>query len=324
MTNVIDVELMEAERAPVVVEAVVVDIRERHDYAEIAEGLKAGIQAYRLAAEAAGQPDSLSGSRRRSIETMQRMATESIIKVMEPVIEPLVWKRVNSNSSNDLADELRGAAHLGLAQSVVRANLDKPAMTIFNWARRRIIGSIQDAGRDADHLLSRSARAATKEYFQASEKLETKLQRKPTIDEIKTELEWDETQLAFYSSAIQPHTGGAISLDDMTPDTGNGFESWLSDDYSTYHVAGWIERKARGIDMRVWLSHAFELPGLRISDRDKQIFIMHEVDEMTMQDIANLFNLTEGRISQIRSEILLKLGNHFDEHKGDWETAKLY
>jgi RNA polymerase sigma factor for flagellar operon FliA len=92
-----------------------------------------------------------------------------------------------------------------------------------------------------------------------------------------------------------------ISLDDVDSSANSDKEKLLS------HFVSGEDQDAlmltRASEIRAALAKAIDT----LSDREKMVISLYYVDELTLKEIGQVMNLTESRISQIHSAVIMRL-----------------
>lgn len=164
------------------------------------------------------------------------------------------------------------------------------------YAVRRIRGAIVDELRSIDWV-PRSVRRKARRIEGAIAALEKHLQRTPTEDEIaaelqlsREELERDLGQISMTSIAA---LDGALSSED-----GISLKDTIADRRQAQPDEVLDEQAMRGL-----LKDALhDLP-----DREQQVIALYYFEGMTLAQIGEILGVTESRVSQIHSKVILSL-----------------
>lgn len=193
-------------------------------------------------------------------------------------------------------DELVSAGAVGLVQAVDSFD-QRRGLSFSTYAVPRIRGAILDALRQQDHV-SRTVRRNTRTLTRARDSLAASLQRSPSLAEIashmavptemirKWELDAESTTLA---SLDQPHhadmSGGSLG-DTVTDDRVRSLDELLT------HEQEVVQLKAAIATLR---------------EQERTVLALNFFEELKLQEIATVLNLSVCRISQIRTAALQKL-----------------
>jgi RNA polymerase sigma factor for flagellar operon FliA len=193
-------------------------------------------------------------------------------------------------------DDLMNAGVIGLIQSIDRYD---PARdnTLATFASFRIRGAVLSELRSRD-VLSRGNRRKVREMQQTWIELEKKLGRDVEGWEVARELKMTEEELGD----LQRMAGiSFVSLDDMDSPSNSEKEMLLS------HFVSGEDQDAlmltRASEIRTALSKAID----GLTDRERMVISLYYVDELTLKEIGEVMNLTESRISQIHSAVIMRL-----------------
>ncbi len=235
-----------------------------------------------------------------------------------------VWVRYKADANQADRDRLivfyspivkyvAGRVAAGLPQNVDQADLVSygmfgliDAITKFDpergfkfetYAISRIKGAVLDELRSIDWV-PRSVRAKAKSVERAMAKLEARLHRAPTDDEIAEELDLTPLQLTNLYNQIS--SLGMVALDE-TLSFSSGESMTLGDTLADRHdgPGGQYER----IELRQMLADAIN----RMGDREKIVLTLYYYESLTLAEIGNVLGVTESRVCQIHTKAVLHL-----------------
>jgi len=192
-------------------------------------------------------------------------------------------------------EDLLQAGILGLIEAVKRYD-PKRGIRFESFAHFRIKGAILDELRAHD-LLPRTLRKKVKVLEDAYLKLERKLGRLPSLEELASEL-------GLSSEALEEEFRQflflkVVSFDGLIEDfSGEKLEEMLLESSSKdpLELLGLSELRDR-------LAEAIE----ELPERHKLVLSLYYFEELTMKEIALVLGISEGRVSQIHSEAILAL-----------------
>ncbi len=187
----------------------------------------------------------------------------------------------------------------GLISAIERFDLARE-IKFETYAITRIRGAIIDELRTLDWV-PRSVRARARAIERANQKLEARLQRAPTDEEMAAELEigvdeFQESLMQISRSTIvaldelwstSDSSGDAISLLDTLPDRGAPDPSALVDQ------AELRDRIAAAIGA--------------LPEREKLVIALYYYENLTLREIGEVLGVTESRISQLHTKAVLRL-----------------
>jgi RNA polymerase sigma factor for flagellar operon FliA len=203
-------------------------------------------------------------------------------------------------------EDIASAAMVGLVDA---ANRFKPSMGVLfkTFAEKRMRGAVLDEVRRMDWF-SRTLRQKQSRVSGAIDALEKRLGRPPEEEEIATELEMnleDYRQLLGEVSYL-----GCVSLHETIEDTADGPTLMDSiEDRNSPCPVEMIENSqltqelARQID--------------RLTEKERLVVSLFYYEELSQKEIAEVLELSEGRVSQLHSQALLKLKTSIKRARGE-------
>ncbi len=193
-------------------------------------------------------------------------------------------------------DELKSAAMYGLIEAAGRFDPDKGVL-FKTFAEARIRGAVMDEVRKMDWF-SRSMREKHTRMTREIKKLEQRMGRDPTELEIAEALNMSMEEYQKLLNEIG-HLS-IVSLNEMLGDSPNGdtFMHQLKD------INGKNPEEAFG-SQELIQELADELD--KLSEKERLVLTLFYHEEFTQKEIAGILELSEGRISQLHSQALMKL-----------------
>ena len=187
----------------------------------------------------------------------------------------------------------------GLISAIQRFDLARE-IKFETYAIPRIRGAIIDELRSMDWV-PRSVRARAREFERTNMKLEARLQRAPTDEEMATELEvsvedFQDALLQISNSTIvaldelwtvSDSTGDQVSLLDTLPDRG------APDPQALVDQAELRDRFADAI--------------AALPEREKLVVALYYYENLTLREIGEVLGVTESRVSQLHTKAVLRL-----------------
>ncbi len=192
-------------------------------------------------------------------------------------------------------DELVSAGTIGLMSALSSFDSGR-GLAFSTFAAPRIRGAILDELRRQDHV-PRSVRRKARELGNARDALTRTLGRAPETSEIAEHLGVDMDTLWRWQGEVE--TSVRLPLD--RPATDGGAPSPAETLYS---------EDERGIEDL--LTHEQEVEILRdaimgLKEQERTVLAMYYFEELKLHEIATVLELTESRVSQIRSKAILRL-----------------
>jgi RNA polymerase sigma factor for flagellar operon FliA len=226
-------------------------------------------------------------------------ARERLVVAYSPLVK-YVAGRMGSNlpAHVDEAD-LISYGLTGLISAIERFDLSR-AIKFETYAITRIRGSIIDELRTLDWV-PRSVRARAREIERANQKLEARLQRAPTDEEMASELGISVSD--FNESLVQISTSTLVALDEL----------WNTSDNDGDHVSlldTIADRRAPDPEQIVDQGEVRD----RIADaiaalpeREKLVIALYYYENLTLREVGEVLGVTESRVSQLHTKAVLRL-----------------
>jgi RNA polymerase sigma factor for flagellar operon FliA len=196
-------------------------------------------------------------------------------------------------------DELVSAGTLGLAEAIDRFDPTR-GLAFSTYAVPRIHGAIMDELRRLDHVPS-SIRRRTRALGATQAELGHDLGRSPMAKETAVRLGVDvETVTRWQSDAAST---SMLRLDDPIPGSGEDGE-----------IRTWGESLAAsdGTEAETRITREQELEQLRaalleLPAVERRVLTLYFLEELKLQDIARVLEVTESRVSQIKQKAMSRL-----------------
>jgi RNA polymerase sigma factor for flagellar operon FliA len=187
----------------------------------------------------------------------------------------------------------------GLITAIQRFDLSRE-IKFETYAITRIRGAIIDELRTLDWV-PRSVRARAREFERVNMKLEAKLQRAPTDDEMASQLgisvqDFQDALVQISNSTIvaldelwhvSDASGDSVSLLDTIPDT-NAPDPQMLIDQS---------------ELRDRIADAIAA----LPEREKLVVALYYYENLTLREIGEVLGVTESRVSQLHTKAVLRL-----------------
>jgi RNA polymerase sigma factor for flagellar operon FliA len=195
-------------------------------------------------------------------------------------------------------DDLVGFGQFGLLDAINKYDPDKN-VKFKTYAVTRIRGAILDELRQLDWV-PRSVRQKSREIEDAIVRIESKLGRTATDDEIAEELGISVSELQ--QTVMKVSGTSVLSLNDV----------WYSgDDSDKVSIGDSIESPSsmnpdviveREEVRRVIIEAINELP-----EKEKMVLVLYYHEDLTFKEIGQVLNVSESRISQLHTKANLRL-----------------
>jgi len=203
--------------------------------------------------------------------------------------------------------ELEDLVHtgiLGLIDAVKRYDPTK-GTRFSTYASLRIRGAILDELRNLDWA-SRSLRQKIKEVEHAFEVLEMKLGRPPKEEEVAESLN---LSLEEFYKLLNESRGVAIGVFRIPEEEEDNFSDEEMINY-------YMEEQSTSPDLVMEKTEMKELIARFIEELPKKeqlVLSMYYLEELNLKEVGKIMNLTESRISQIRTAAIMRLRSKMQE-----------
>jgi RNA polymerase sigma factor for flagellar operon FliA len=187
----------------------------------------------------------------------------------------------------------------GLISAIERFELERE-IKFETYAITRIKGAIIDELRALDWV-PRSVRARAREIERANVKLERKLQRAPTDEEMAAELKI--TVDEFNDFLVQISNSTVAALDELwSVSDSSGDQVSLLD---TIHDPDAPDPAAvmDQTDLKDRVADAIA----RLPEREKLVVALYYYENLTLREIGEVLGVTESRVSQLHTKAVLRL-----------------
>lgn len=251
---------------------------------------------------------------------------------MDPNIEQELWKKFKSEGDNasrnqliefylplvkraaermhfNLAgkvevDDLFSTGLLGLMDAIGKY-IPSKKIKFSTFSAQRIRGAMLDDIRSKDWV-PRTSRVAYQSYHKAHQALYQKLQRNPSDEEMCEELGIDDKQYHKLCQEVNITMMTSIQEISQNQDQEDSAEDWIQD---PHHQASEQHK-----DRKEFLKKIIE----DLPEKKKAALLMYYFDEMTLKEISQVLEITEGRVSQIISGTLTQLKMQYRSQRGDY------
>lgn len=213
------------------------------------------------------------------------------------LVDILVGRMVTQVPSFMNKDDMKSAGMLGLLDA---ANKYDPTKNILfkTFAEYRIRGAILDEMRKLDWF-SRSLRDKQNRIGKTIVNLELQLGRDPEDHEVAQAME---LSLEDYRSMLGEVSHlGCVSLNETLDNSneGSSFLDSLMDERTDISPGARIEGQQLAEKVADVLA--------QLSEKERLVISLYYYEELTQKEIAEILELSEGRVSQLHSQALIKL-----------------
>ena len=243
---------------------------------------------------------------RRYKEQGDERARERLVVAYSPLVKFIAGRMASGLPSHVEEADLISYGLLGLIGAIERFDLERE-IKFETFAVARVKGAIIDELRSLDWV-PRSVRARARDVEKAHAKLEAKLQRAPTDEEMAEKLEM--TVEEFQDALLEIANSSVLALDDLwtfaDPEGGGGQISVLD----TIHgpaAPSTREAEAQASEVKDRLADAIE----SLPERERLVIALYYYENLTLREIGEVLGVTESRVSQLHTKAVLALRSRF-------------
>jgi RNA polymerase sigma factor for flagellar operon FliA len=190
-------------------------------------------------------------------------------------------------------DDLYGAGVVGLIDAVERFDASR-GVAFTTFAEQRVRGAILDNLRSFDWA-SRTVRRRAREIQAAFSELEQKSGGTVSEEDVAAHMN---IPIAELRETLQEIRGLKITnLDERDAETGFSVGDLITDNsISPLDEVG-------NAEYRLHLARAID----KLPERERQVIALYYAEELTMKEIGEVLGVTESRVSQLRSQAMVRL-----------------
>jgi RNA polymerase sigma factor for flagellar operon FliA len=226
-------------------------------------------------------------------------ARERLVVAYSPLVKYVAGRMSSGLPAHVDEADLISYGLTGLINAIERFDLSRE-IKFETYAITRIRGSIIDELRTLDWV-PRSVRTRARDIERANQKLEMKLQRAPSDDEMASELEMSVGD--FQDALVQISHSTIIALDELwNTNDQNGDSVSLLDtlpDHSTPSPETVVDQG----ELRDRIATAIAA----LPEREKLVIALYYYENLTLREIGEVLGVTESRVSQLHTKAVLRL-----------------
>ncbi len=231
----------------------------------------------------------------RASEERERLILEHLPQVR------LIARRIHERLPESVnLDDLISTGTIGLIAAIDRFDPGHN-VKLKTYAEYKIRGAILDSLRGLDWA-PRQQRRRSKQIEAAIAVVEQRVHRAPTEDEIAKQLE---LSIEVYHEWLVDIRGVNLgSLEASAPDDdGRNLLKYISDDEES-----WPSRLLERSELQRLLADAIE----KMPRTERIVISLYYHEELTLREIAKVVNLHESRVSQLKSQAILRLRSYLE------------
>jgi RNA polymerase sigma factor for flagellar operon FliA len=232
-------------------------------------------------------------------------ARERLVVAYSPLVKYVSGRMASGLPAHVEEADLISYGLVGLINAIERFDLERE-IKFETYAITRIKGAIIDELRSLDWV-PRSVRQKAREIERANAKLEHKLQRAPTDEEMAEALEM--TVQEFQDALLQISNSTVAALDELwTVGDASGDQVSLLDtlqDPDAPDPAAVMDQT----DLKDRVADAIA----RLPEREKLVVALYYYENLTLREIGEVLGVTESRISQLHTKAVLRRRSRLTE-----------
>jgi RNA polymerase sigma factor for flagellar operon FliA len=230
------------------------------------------------------------------VQSRDSEAGNLLIKKYMPLVSYHVQRISVSLPKSVSRDDIKSLGMIGLYDALEKFDPQRD-LKFDTYSSFRIRGAILDGLRKEDWL-PRSTREKVKKIDAAAERLEQRLMRNATIEEIAQELNMDDNEV---SATINEHFfANVLSIDEQPNDhEDREGQSFAIKDKTSELPEEKILKTEMISEMTAMIS--------QLNEKEQLVLSLFYKDELTLTEIGQVMDLSTSRISQIHSKSIFKL-----------------
>ena len=229
----------------------------------------------------------------------QKPDVEELITSHMELVRQIAWHMHGRVHASTEIDDLVQIGYYGLVLAAQNYTVQEGA-TFASYASLRIRGSIVDHLRKNSNLC-RTTIQMQQQANKAERELQTKLGRAPSKEEIAKKIGITEDEMMGWEQAFQANVHQ--SLDSVYDD----FSIWFVSPENT------PEENISDTQLRDVLKSALKT----LPEREALVIQLYYVEELNVYEIAEVLEVTTGRVSQIKKAAIGKLRSFMQQVDGD-------
>jgi RNA polymerase sigma factor for flagellar operon FliA len=236
---------------------------------------------------------------RRYKATGDERARERLVVAYSPLVKYVAGRMSSGLPAHVEEADLISYGLVGLISAIGRFDLSRD-IKFETYAIPRIRGAIIDELRSLDWV-PRSVRAKAREIERANQKLEARLQRAPTDEEMAAELEMPLDD--FQESLLQISNSTIVALDELwSVSDSSGDQVSLLDTIADRDAPDPQALVDQG-ELRDRIADAIAA----LPEREKLVVALYYYENLTLREIGEVLGVTESRVSQLHTKAVLRL-----------------
>ncbi len=230
-------------------------------------------------------------------ESGDLLAREQLLTAHLGLVHHVARKMSRKLNADANFDELVSAGSVGLMNALESFDASR-GLAFSTYAAPRIRGAILDELRRQDHV-PRSVRRKTRDLASAADVLTQQLGRAPDQREVAEHLDVDLKTLWRWQSEVE----GIFPLPLDTPVHDRDMRGTVPADFLAGEDETEIEERVnRGQEVE-----HLQAAIAQLNDQERTVLSLYYFEDLKLHEIGGMLELTESRVSQIRSKAVAKL-----------------
>jgi len=226
-------------------------------------------------------------------------ARERLVVAYSPLVKYVAGKMGSGLPGHVEDADLISYGLTGLISAIERFDLGRE-IKFETYAITRIRGAIIDELRSLDWV-PRSVRSKARDIERANQKLEARLMRAPTDEEMASELGM--TADEFQEALLQISNSTLVALDELWAGNDSGGDQVSLLDTLPDQGAPDPQAVVDQGELRDRISGAISA----LPEREKLVIALYYYENLTLREIGEVLGVTESRVSQLHTKAVLRL-----------------
>src|SRR5687767_749063 len=226
-------------------------------------------------------------------------AREQLVVAYSPLVKYVAGRMSSGLPAHVEEADLISYGLIGLINAIGRFDIDRE-IKFETYAITRIKGAIIDELRALDWV-PRSVRARAREIERAHGKLEHRLHRTPTDEEMASELNLSVEE--FQEALVKISNSTVVALDELWAVSDSSGDSVSLLDTLHDPDAPDPQQILDASELKDRLADAISA----LPEREKLVIALYYYENLTLREIGEVLGVTESRISQLHTKAVLRL-----------------
>lgn len=238
-------------------------------------------------------------------ETGDEKLRNQLVEHYLPLVRYLADRLMAKLPQNVEVDDLYSAGIFGLMDALVGYDFER-GVKFETYGTTRIRGAILDYLR-ANDWVPRSVRSTANKLDRVYQELQGDLGRMPNDLEMADRLEVSEDK--FQSMMRDSSAVSVLSLSESVSEDGES--------KALRKIDVLEDKKGPAPDADALRTEIGQFMIKFLSQKERHIIILYYFEDMTMKEIGEVLSLSESRVCQLHSRIVLRLRNQLAKYQGD-------